>query len=75
MKSRLRSKVTTDHPLHKLWESASDIVARTVEAYNNAKVPGTCDTFARARHPGCVFMGNLVPTSSGWYTSGARHAG
>ena len=40
MKStRLRSKVTTDHPMHKLWESASDIVARTVQAYDNAKVP------------------------------------
>lgn len=40
MKStRLRSKVTTEHPMHKLWESASDIVARTVQAYENAKVP------------------------------------
>lgn len=40
MKStRLRSKVTTDHPMHKLYEAASDIVARTVQAYNNAKVP------------------------------------
>lgn len=37
--SRLRSKVTTEHPMHKLWEAASDIVARTVQAYNNAKVP------------------------------------
>lgn len=37
--SRLRSKVTTDHPMHKLWEAASDIVARTVQAYNSAKVP------------------------------------
>ena len=39
MKSRLRSKVTTDHPMHKLWESASDIVARTISAYKEAKVP------------------------------------
>ena len=39
--SRLRSKVTTDHPMHKLWEAASDIVARTVQAYNSAKVPVT----------------------------------
>jgi hypothetical protein len=37
--SRMRSKVTTEHPMHKLWESASDIVARTIQAYNNAKVP------------------------------------
>jgi len=37
--SRLRSKVTTDHPMHKLWEAASDIYARTIQAYNNAKVP------------------------------------
>lgn len=37
--SRMRSKVTTEHPMHKLWEAASDIVARTVQAYNNAKVP------------------------------------
>ena len=37
--SRLRSKVTTEHPMHKLYESASDIVARTVQAYENAKVP------------------------------------
>ena len=39
MKSRLRSKVTTDHPMHKLWESASDIVARAISAYKEAKVP------------------------------------
>ena len=40
MKStRLRAKVTTDHPMHKLYEAASDIVARTVKAYENAKVP------------------------------------
>lgn len=37
--SRLRGKVTTDHPMHKLYEAASDIVNRTVTAYNNAKVP------------------------------------
>lgn len=36
--SRLRAKVTTDHPMHKLWEAASDIHARTIQAYNNAKV-------------------------------------
>lgn len=40
MKStRIRGKVTTDHPMHKLYEAASDIVARTVKAYENAKVP------------------------------------
>ncbi len=39
MKStRIRGKVTTDHPMHKLYEAASDIVARTVKAYENAKV-------------------------------------
>lgn len=37
--SRLRAKVNTEHPMHKLWEAASDIVSRTVQAYNNAKVP------------------------------------
>lgn len=37
--SRIRAKVTTDHPMHKLYEAASDIVARTVKAYENAKVP------------------------------------
>jgi len=40
MKStRLRSKVTTEHPMHKLYEAASDIVARTVQAYKSAEVP------------------------------------
>jgi hypothetical protein len=37
--SKLKSKVTTDHPMHKLYEAASDIVARTTKAYNEAKVP------------------------------------
>lgn len=37
--SRIKSKVTTDHPMHKLYEAANDIVARTVTAYNNANVP------------------------------------
>lgn len=37
--SRLRSKVTTDHPMHKLYEAASDIVSRTMQAYKNAEVP------------------------------------
>ena len=37
--SRIRGKVNTEHPMHKLYESASDIVARTIQAYNNAKVP------------------------------------
>ena len=36
--SRLRAKVTTDHPMHKIYEAASDIVSRTVKAYENAKV-------------------------------------
>ena len=38
-KTRLRGNVTTEHPMHKLYESASDIVNRTIEAYNRAKVP------------------------------------
>ena len=37
--SRLRGKVSTDHPMHKLYEAACDIVARTAKAYENAKVP------------------------------------
>lgn len=37
--SRLRAKVTTEHPMHKLYEAANDIVNRTIQAYNNAKVP------------------------------------
>jgi hypothetical protein len=37
--SKLKGKVTTDHPMHKLYEAASDIVARTTKAYNEAKVP------------------------------------
>lgn len=37
--SRLRAKVSTDHPMHRLYEASSDIVARTVKAYENANVP------------------------------------
>lgn len=40
MKStRLRGKVTTEHPMHRLYEAASEIVERTVQAYKNAEVP------------------------------------
>ena len=40
MKStRLRGNVSTDHPMHKLYEAASDIVGRTVQAYKDAEVP------------------------------------
>jgi hypothetical protein len=38
MKS-IRGKVNSDHPVHKLYEAASDIVSRTVKAYEDAKVP------------------------------------
>ena len=34
-----RAKVTTEHPMHKLYEAANDIVNRTVKAHNEAKVP------------------------------------
>ena len=40
MKStRLRGKVTTEHPMHRLYEAASEIVERTVQAYKSAEVP------------------------------------
>lgn len=40
MKStKINGRVTKDHPMHKLYEAAADIVARTTLAYNNAGVP------------------------------------
>jgi hypothetical protein len=45
MKStKISGKVTTDHPMHKLYEAALDIVSRTTQAYNNAgvAVPEQC---------------------------------
>ena len=40
MKStRLRGKVTTEHPMHQLYEAASEIIERTAQAYKNAEVP------------------------------------
>jgi len=40
MKStKINGKVTTDHPMHKLYESAIDILSKTIQAYNQAKVP------------------------------------
>lgn len=39
MKSTLRAKVSTEHPMHKLYEAAKNIVDRTKTAYNNSKVP------------------------------------
>jgi hypothetical protein len=40
MKStKIRGKVNSDHPMHKLYMAASDIVGRTITAYENAKVP------------------------------------
>lgn len=35
----VKGKVNTDHPMHRLYEAAADIVNRTKKAYNNAKVP------------------------------------
>lgn len=37
MKSH-KGKVTTDHPMHKLYEAALDIVNRTMQAYDKAAV-------------------------------------
>jgi hypothetical protein len=40
MKStKIKGKVNSDHPMHKLYMAASDIVGRTIKAYENAKVP------------------------------------
>ena len=40
MKSvKVKGSVSTEHPMHKLYEAASDIIARTISAYDNAKVP------------------------------------
>lgn len=38
-KVHLKGKVTTEHPLHKLYEAASDILERTKSAYSNAGLP------------------------------------
>jgi len=39
MKSvKVKGNVSKEHPMHKLYEAASDIIARTVSAYDNAKV-------------------------------------
>ena len=34
-----KAKIKTNHPIHKLYEAANDIVNRTIQAYDNAKVP------------------------------------
>ena len=37
--SRLIVKVTPEHPMHRLYEAASELVERTVQAYKSAEVP------------------------------------
>ena len=37
--SKQRSKITTDNPIHKLYEAANDIVKKSIQAYNEAAIP------------------------------------
>lgn len=37
--SKAKGKVSTEHPMHRLYESASEIVSRTKQAYEEAGVP------------------------------------
>lgn len=37
--SKTKGKINPDHPIPKLYEAASDIVSRTMQAYKSANVP------------------------------------
>lgn len=37
--SKAKAKVSHDHPMHKLYEAAFDIVSRTKQAYKESNVP------------------------------------